>query len=70
MNRRDFFRTSFIGALATGLRAADANRPPRILLLSSWQVVNIGDIAHSPGVPTLIEKHMPDAEVTVAAPVE
>lgn len=42
-------------------------RPPRILLRSSWQVVNIGDIAHTPGVLALIEKHIPGAEVILWA---
>ncbi|MGN9811658.1 polysaccharide pyruvyl transferase family protein [Micromonospora sp. BQ11] len=42
---------------------AAAKRGPRILLRSSWQTVNIGDVAHTPGVLALIEKHIPDAEV-------
>lgn len=49
------------------LQAAPANRPPRILLRSSWQVVNIGDIAHTPGVLALIEKHLPQAETMLWA---
>src|SRR5512139_443859 len=40
-------------------------RPPRILLRSSWQSVNIGDIGHTPGALSLIEKHFPEAEVTL-----
>jgi polysaccharide pyruvyl transferase WcaK-like protein len=39
----------------------------KILLRSSWQVVNIGDIAHTPGVLALIEKNIPEAEVTLWA---
>ena len=38
-----------------------------ILLRSSWQTVNIGDIAHSPGVLTLCEKYLPDVEVRLWA---
>ena len=66
MNRR-----SFIAALAASLgttarspslRAA-GRRPPRILLRSSWQTVNIGDIGHTPGVLRLLETHLPEAEV-------
>jgi polysaccharide pyruvyl transferase WcaK-like protein len=34
-----------------------------IILRSSWQVVNIGDIAHTPGLLAILEKHMPEAEV-------
>src|SRR5438067_13705985 len=49
-------------ALAPKISAAE-KRAPRILLRSSWQTVNIGDIAHTPGVLALIEKHLPAAEV-------
>ncbi|MES2505568.1 MAG: polysaccharide pyruvyl transferase family protein [Verrucomicrobiota bacterium] len=44
---------------------AAGGRPPRIVLRSSWQTVNIGDIGHTPGVLALIEKHIPEAEVTL-----
>jgi hypothetical protein len=66
MNRRTFFASA--AALVTALRAATpGGRAPRILLRSSWQVVNIGDIAHTPGVLALIEKHLPTAEVRLWA---
>lgn len=52
--------------LACCIRAAEP-RAPRILLRSSWQVVNIGDIAHTPGVLTLLEKHIPGADVKLWA---
>jgi len=67
MDRRRFVQTTLVSALARTLRAADAGRPPRILLRSSWQVVNIGDIAHTPGVLALLEKHLPEAEVRLWA---
>lgn len=35
----------------------------RILLRSSWQTANIGDIAHTPGMLALLEKYRPDAEI-------
>jgi hypothetical protein len=63
MNRRQFLHTSLAASLAASLRAASAKRPPRLLLRSSWQTVNIGDIAHTPGVLALIEKHLPGVEV-------
>jgi len=66
MNRRHFLQASFATAIAGAVHAA-SKRPPRILLRSSWQVVNIGDIAHTPGVLALIEKHIPDAEVVLWA---
>ncbi len=72
MNRRQFLsRTAAAtaaGAFASTplfAAAAKAGRPPRILLRSSWQSVNIGDIGHTPGALSLIEKHFPEAEVTL-----
>lgn len=62
MNRRHFLAASFLAVLAASLRAQEKRRP-RILLRSSWQTVNIGDIAHTPGVLALLEKYLPDAEV-------
>lgn len=68
MQRRQFWQASaFALAMAAVSRAAPLGRPPRILLRSSWQVVNIGDIAHTPGVLTLIERHLPNAEVILWA---
>ncbi|PAW72910.1 MAG: polysaccharide pyruvyl transferase [Opitutia bacterium Tous-C4FEB] len=68
MNRRTFLASASAAALVTALRAAaPAGRAPRILLRSSWQIVNIGDIAHTPGVLTLIERHLPKAEVRLWA---
>ena len=52
-------------ALATAL--AQGRKPHRILLRSSWQIVNIGDIAHTPGVLALLEKYLPNAEVRLWA---
>ena len=66
MKRRTFLQTAVAATLVTQLGAA-ARRAPRILLRSSLQVVNIGDIAHTPGVLTLIEKHIPEAEVILWA---
>lgn len=37
----------------------------RILLRSSWQTENIGDIAHTPGMLALLEKHRPNDTVTL-----
>ena len=71
LNRRDFVRltaASVAGvACARPLRAAQDRRAPQILLRSSWQVVNIGDVAHTPGVLALLEKHVPEAETVLWA---
>ena len=44
---------------------ATATPPKRILLRSSWQTVNIGDIAHTPGVLRLLERYLPDTELSL-----
>jgi hypothetical protein len=62
MHRRTFIQTAIAAALAAPLRAAEQRRP-RIVLRSSWQTVNIGDIGHTPGVLALLETHLPEAEV-------
>ena len=66
MDRRHFLHSTIAAALAVSARGQE-NRPPRILLRSSWQVVNIGDIAHTPGVLALLEKHLPEADVRLWA---
>lgn len=64
MNRRQFLSSSMTGVVAaSSARAGDA--PRRILLRSSWQTVNIGDIAHTPGMLALLEKHRPKDTVTL-----
>ena len=66
IDRRSFLQGALAVAIAQSARGAD-RRPPCILLRSSWQVVNIGDIAHTPGVLALLEKYIPDAEVILWA---
>src|SRR4051794_9318264 len=72
-------RRAFLGAAAVSLGAAACGAPqpmtllgaeptpkgraPKIVLRSSWQTVNIGDIAHTPGVLRLLEAYLPEAEV-------
>ncbi len=66
MKRRTFLQASVAAALASRAYAAPAKRP-KLILRSSWQVVNIGDIAHTPGVMALLEKYVPEADVTLWA---
>lgn len=67
MERRLFLQSTGMAIAttltSTVLRAVEGDRPPRILLRSSWQTVNIGDIAHTPGVLAILEKHLPTAEI-------
>ncbi|MEW4562377.1 polysaccharide pyruvyl transferase family protein [Bremerella sp. JC770] len=68
MQRRTFLHASSIAAIGLALRSsfsAEGKRPPRILLRSSWQTVNIGDIAHTPGVLRILKQHLPEAEITL-----
>lgn len=66
-----FSRRLFLGGIVAGccgrsLLGATRKRP-KILLRSSWQMVNIGDIAHTPGVLTLLERYVPEADVILWA---
>jgi hypothetical protein len=60
-------RRGFLAATA-GLAcrgAFAAGRAPQILLRSSWQSVNIGDVGHTPGALDLIARYFPEADVTL-----
>lgn len=43
----------------------EGTRPIRILLRSSWQTVNIGDVSHTPGMLAAIGRAIPHARVTL-----
>ncbi len=59
LTRREFLAGS------AALAFVRPSKRPRLLLRSSWQTVNIGDIAHTPGMLRLIEQHLPDVDVTL-----
>ena len=68
MNRREFLYSTGMAAFSLALKSCLSDRksgPSRILLRSSWQTVNIGDIAHTPGVLNILQKHLPESEVTL-----
>jgi hypothetical protein len=72
ISRRDFTLGSagavaFAGFAGAIMGLARGNRRARILLRSSWAVVNIGDIAHTPGALALLERYLPDTEVQLWA---
>lgn len=56
-------RTFLLAAGTTAL--GQQKRPPQILLRSSWQSVNIGDIGHTPGALAILDKHFPEAQITL-----
>ncbi|WP_168565378.1 polysaccharide pyruvyl transferase family protein [Crateriforma spongiae] len=65
MKRRHFLSAGLFGSLAATMQRclADAGSTPQILLRSSWQTVNIGDIAHTPGLLHILEQYLPSAQV-------
>ena len=68
MNRRQFLESTLVASILATVRPAIATgRKPRILLRSSWQTMNIGDIAHSPGIIAILEEHIPEAKVILWA---
>jgi polysaccharide pyruvyl transferase WcaK-like protein len=60
-SRRWMLKTAAVAGVTAAARGA--NKAPVILLRSGWQTVNIGDIAHTPGVLTVIERNIPNARV-------
>jgi hypothetical protein len=64
-SRRQFIRTTAVLAAAITALPAWMNdqKKKTLMLCSSWQTFNIGDIAHTPGVLAILEKQLPDVEV-------
>ncbi|MDX2035281.1 MAG: polysaccharide pyruvyl transferase family protein [Isosphaeraceae bacterium] len=66
IDRRGFFSLPAGILAASALERTLAAEPARkIVLRSSWQTVNIGDIAHTPGMLALLERLRPDDRVTL-----
>jgi hypothetical protein len=60
--RRQFLRAA-LAVPAVPLVARADPKARTVLLRSSWQTVNIGDVAHTPGVLRVLETHLPDVGV-------
>jgi polysaccharide pyruvyl transferase WcaK-like protein len=67
LTRRQFVAGTLAAAVPALGAAPAGSTPPKkgILLRSSWQTVNIGDIAHTPGMLRLLEQHLPEYPVTL-----
>jgi polysaccharide pyruvyl transferase WcaK-like protein len=69
LKRRSFIKKS--GGIITSLfltfpfESYKFSDNSRILLVSGWQDVNIGDIAHTPGLLNVLQKHIPTAQITL-----
>jgi len=68
-SRRDWMKITAIAGLSTSFIIPDLSQKLKpwanstILLHSSWQTVNIGDIGHTPGLITLLQHYIPDARI-------
>jgi polysaccharide pyruvyl transferase WcaK-like protein len=71
-HRRTFLKqASLLAALPLvspvieALGAGNGKKNPKILLRSSWQTVNIGDIGHTFGIMVLFQRYLPEAQITL-----
>ncbi|WP_221391315.1 polysaccharide pyruvyl transferase family protein [Dyadobacter sp. NIV53] len=66
MDRRNFLQQAGLltGAiLSTSIVKVTEKTNPTILIVSGWQDVNIGDIAHTPGLIGLIKQRLPKVNI-------
>lgn len=70
MKRRNFIRNT--GALITAGMFAGSPvvaellaKKKKILVISGWQDVNIGDIGHTPGLLHVLETYLPQTQITL-----
>lgn len=67
MNRRKLINSIFLTALGINIPGVfscrNNKKPGTILILSGWQDVNIGDIAHTPGLLTILKAYHPGTEL-------
>ena len=67
ISRRNWLKQT--GILTVGMALSDiffacaGKENPTILLVSGWQDVNIGDIAHTPGLLHVLETFMPESKI-------
>jgi polysaccharide pyruvyl transferase WcaK-like protein len=67
MKRRELIRNiilttpalAFAGIMSCGINA----KVKKILIVSGWQDINIGDIAHTPGLLNILQTFLPDAKL-------
>jgi polysaccharide pyruvyl transferase WcaK-like protein len=68
MNRRQFLiDAGSLSAMAAflPLLSCTGKKQPQILVVSGWQDVNIGDIAHTPGLLHILETAFPEANIVL-----
>lgn len=68
MKRRDFVKAATLSPFAYPLLSmlnASSVKPKHVLVVSGWQDVNIGDIAHTPGLLHVLTTYLPQSKVTL-----
>jgi len=70
MSDRRTFIKSVAAALSLAAMPACASKEARpkkvkILVVSGWQDINIGDIGHTPGLLNVLQTYIPNAEITL-----
>lgn len=73
MNRKEWIITSSIYSafgfnsfnMLKDLSGSERAASPHVLLISGWQTVNIGDIAHTPGLIHLLYTFLTDVRITL-----
>lgn len=66
LTRRAMLQAPAALAARPEMQAAQAEAP-HICLISGWNLYNIGDVAITPGFLRLVQKHLPEARVTLFA---
>jgi len=69
ISRKEWLKNS--GAIVSGILLnnlffsfSGLSKPPKtILLVSGWQDINIGDIAHTPGLLNVLETFLPESRI-------
>jgi polysaccharide pyruvyl transferase WcaK-like protein len=65
LSRRSLLASA--AALPLAAQTSAQKRGPSILLMSGWNLYNIGDVAITPGFLQLAKRHFPDARITMLA---
>lgn len=67
MRRRELINNIFISALGFiitgGFSCKSRKKPGTILIVSGWQDINIGDIAHTPGLLNILQTFLPGTDL-------
>jgi polysaccharide pyruvyl transferase WcaK-like protein len=67
MRRRELINKVFISTLGItitgGFSCKNRKKPGTILIVSGWQDINIGDIAHTPGLLNILQTFLPGTDL-------